>query len=59
MIVDLIFSLFGLIIALILLLIFAVIVVAVVVFVGYVKEEICEEQDKGFFHKVADKIEMF
>lgn len=58
-IVDLIFSLFGLIVALILLLIFVGIITIAVVAIGYLKEEICEEQEKGFFHKVADKIGMF
>ena len=59
MIVNLIFSLIGLIIALILLLILVGIIAVAIVAVGYLKEEICEEQEKGFFHKVADKIGMF
>ena len=58
-IVDLIFGLLGLIIALILLLVFVGIIAIAIVAVGYLKEEICEEQEKCFFHKVADKIGMF
>ena len=58
-IVDLIIGLIGLIVALVLFLIFVGIIAAVIGLVGYLKEEICEEQEKGFFHKVADKLGMF
>ena len=58
-ILELILSLFGLIIALVLLLVFVGIIAVAIVAIGYLKEEICEEQEKGFFHKVADKIGMF
>ena len=58
-IIDLILGLLGLIIALILLLVFVGIIAIAIVAIGYLKEEICEEQEKGFFHKVADKIGMF
>ena len=58
-ILDLIIGLMALIFALILFLIFAAILAIAIVVIGYLKEEICDEEEKGFFHKVADKIGMF
>lgn len=57
--VDLIFGLIGLIIALILLLVFVGIIAVAIVAIGYLKEEICDEAEKGIFHKIAYKIGMF
>lgn len=58
-IANLIFALIGLIIALILLLVFVGIIAVAIVAIGYVKEEVYEEQEKGIFHKIAYKIGMF
>lgn len=56
-VVDLIGILFGLIIVFFLFGILALLVCGVIYFVGFFIEEV-NDKDKGFFHKVAEKLDL-